>query len=49
MKLLAFLAAVACIVIGFGVAVLGTWLMPSLAWFLAAIAIAVVFKGGPET
>ena len=45
MKIVVFLLAVACIVVGFGVAVLAAWLMPPLSWFVAAIAIGVVFKG----
>jgi hypothetical protein len=48
-KLIAFLVAVACIVLGFatGLFELETHLS-ALAWFVAAIAIAVVFRGGPE-
>lgn len=32
------LLALACIVIGFVTAIAGEWLMPPLAWFVAAIA-----------
>jgi hypothetical protein len=48
-KLVLFLVAVACIVLGFLTAIFAwqTHLSP-LAWFVAAIAIAMVFRGGPE-
>jgi hypothetical protein len=45
-RIAAFLAAAACIVIGFVVAATGAWLMPPLSWFLAAIAIVHIFGRG---
>jgi hypothetical protein len=47
-RIVAFIAAVACIVVGLltGLFELDTNLS-ALAWFVAAIAIAIVFKGEP--
>lgn len=40
---LRFLAALACLIIGFTLGVVeGTFLFPSLVWFVAAIAVAVL-------
>jgi hypothetical protein len=49
MRIVAFVAALVCIVVGLltGLFELDTNLS-ALAWFVAAIAIALVFRGAPE-
>jgi hypothetical protein len=48
MRIVAFITAVACIVVGLLTGLFGLDTnLSALAWFVAAIAIAVVFKGEP--